>query len=456
MLGDFGVGSLTDDAAGKKLGASNRSMKSLAPNADDSTPAGTHLYTAPELFSGQRATVQSDLYSLGIVFYQLVIADLTRPLSPGWERQVADHTLRDDIGKCIDGEATRRFTSVSQLRDRLATLEPRRAEFEVSRLRRLTELRRRRHRQLAITFVGLLIAAIVGTVETVRWWRHRLVALPVHQAPAPPAPFMNADDLQNDEALFNWANQLAGRMDGKTEWFFTEFKAEQPASLPTPKPDGYEIRSFYRVFDLRHWSPVASSQLLKTLPTEPAIYTEKFILQKTRLTGSVHLRSQYRTSGFQMWWKLERPGDVLRRSRRVENMPESNVDSYELDVDLTNLGNDGKPFSVTVHGVVWNGFQDQELSQNPANEWDWAAVRIDGPTDTAALLILLPPSKECRLPVQTYESRIGDREMLRCRVSSTDYVDVPHGVIYQAFVNPEPGFIHAIRWQWTDRAGVSH
>jgi serine/threonine-protein kinase len=44
----------------------------LEASAAGSTPAGTPLYLAPELFAGQAATVQSDVYSLGVLLYHLL------------------------------------------------------------------------------------------------------------------------------------------------------------------------------------------------------------------------------------------------------------------------------------------------------------------------------------------------------------------------------------------------
>ena len=39
------------------------------------------------------------------MLYQMVVADLEKPLAPGWERDVDDDLLRIDIAACVDGEA---------------------------------------------------------------------------------------------------------------------------------------------------------------------------------------------------------------------------------------------------------------------------------------------------------------------------------------------------------------
>ena len=43
----------------------------MAATAGETTPGGTPAYMAPELWQGHQASVQSDLYALGLVLYQL-------------------------------------------------------------------------------------------------------------------------------------------------------------------------------------------------------------------------------------------------------------------------------------------------------------------------------------------------------------------------------------------------
>ena len=49
-----------------------------------------------------------------------------RPLAAGWERDVADELLRQDIAAAIDGNPDRRLASARELAQRLRTLESRR------------------------------------------------------------------------------------------------------------------------------------------------------------------------------------------------------------------------------------------------------------------------------------------------------------------------------------------
>lgn len=51
-------------------------LDELAPPADDAAFAGTLQYSAPELYRGHPATRQSDIYSLGVIAYQLLTGEL--------------------------------------------------------------------------------------------------------------------------------------------------------------------------------------------------------------------------------------------------------------------------------------------------------------------------------------------------------------------------------------------
>jgi serine/threonine-protein kinase len=101
------------------------------------TPAGTPVYLAPEIFQGKRASVQSDIYSLGVLLYHLVSTTfpvdgeslreitrmhergkvkLLREVHPGLPEQfvqVVERALQPDPNK--------RFSSAGQLEHTLVT-----------------------------------------------------------------------------------------------------------------------------------------------------------------------------------------------------------------------------------------------------------------------------------------------------------------------------------------------
>ena len=60
---------------------------------------GTLMYLPPEVLAGQTPTASADVYALGVMLYQLLAGDFRKPLSPGWEADIADPLLREDIAE---------------------------------------------------------------------------------------------------------------------------------------------------------------------------------------------------------------------------------------------------------------------------------------------------------------------------------------------------------------------
>jgi len=123
-LTDFGSGRLLQTDHLQGMGVTRLGLTMTQSALADSS-SGTPLYFAPELIAGQAPTVQSDLYALGIMLYQLAVADLRKPMAAGWERDVSDALLREDIAAATDGDPARRLGSVAELVERLRNLESR-------------------------------------------------------------------------------------------------------------------------------------------------------------------------------------------------------------------------------------------------------------------------------------------------------------------------------------------
>lgn len=156
-LSDFGIGSLTE--AGRAAGR-NITMVGFT-GALDSAGLGattTQMYAPPELLVGKPFTIAGDIFSLGVVLYQMVVGDLEAPLAEGWEDGVADPLLREDIARCVAGEEADRFASASELAQNLATLPQ----------RRKARVRRRVARIAALSSVILVAAVSVLAIVLVR------------------------------------------------------------------------------------------------------------------------------------------------------------------------------------------------------------------------------------------------------------------------------------------------
>ena len=135
-LADFGIGTLTDQ---DQLQGRNITMAGFTVelSTDDSSLATTRMYSPPELLAGRPFTVLGDIYALGVFLYQMAVGDLERPLAQGWERDIADLVLREDIAVCIEGDEEQRMGSAQGLAKRLEALPQRRRAARLKRLSRL-------------------------------------------------------------------------------------------------------------------------------------------------------------------------------------------------------------------------------------------------------------------------------------------------------------------------------
>ena len=126
-IADFGSASLLTPTRLNALGITNLGLTQTA-GSGAATLTGTLMYVAPEVFAGQSPTAASDVYSLGVLLYQLAAGDFRKPLAPGWEANVEDPLLREDIAAAACGDPSRRLSSAAALGARLEALDRRRAD----------------------------------------------------------------------------------------------------------------------------------------------------------------------------------------------------------------------------------------------------------------------------------------------------------------------------------------
>lgn len=126
---DFGAGHILEPDRLDDLGITRMGL-TLGQGAGTT---GTPLYMAPELLSGGAPTVRSDVYALGLLLYQLLAGDLTRPLASGWEQDVNDELLREDIAAATQVDPAKRLGSAGELQSRLLGLLQRHADRQASR-----------------------------------------------------------------------------------------------------------------------------------------------------------------------------------------------------------------------------------------------------------------------------------------------------------------------------------
>jgi len=162
-LTDFGIGLLTDPEALKREGITATGLTQTLLGGKSTSTSGTPMYIAPELIEGKPPTPQADIYSLGVLLYQMVIGNLSRALAPGWEQGVKDDLLREDIAACVHGDPASRLCDPAKLAERLRTLEARRSQREEEQ-RRATQEQRSAHRRRMAKRVSLYGGGIIAAV----------------------------------------------------------------------------------------------------------------------------------------------------------------------------------------------------------------------------------------------------------------------------------------------------
>jgi WD40 repeat protein/class 3 adenylate cyclase/tRNA A-37 threonylcarbamoyl transferase component Bud32 len=160
-LSDFGIGQVVSEEC---LAGVTRAGFTQTMLPSSSSHAGTQLYLAPELLAGDPATTRSDIYSLGVVLYQLLVGSFNRPLTSDWTEEIADPLLRDDLRHCVAGKPAERFVGAGQLAQRLRSLSARQAELTAHERAERRAAQRQRVALLAggAAALLLLLAIVLG------------------------------------------------------------------------------------------------------------------------------------------------------------------------------------------------------------------------------------------------------------------------------------------------------
>jgi serine/threonine protein kinase len=126
-LSDFGLACCSD---------------SRANGQSQTGPAGTVSYMAPEVAAGQAADVQSDMYSLGIMLYELTFGELPESASSDGPEETLrlrqsitvkfplewpsdrPETWKDFLSQLVHRDSRKRFPSYDQLISKLSTWQP--------------------------------------------------------------------------------------------------------------------------------------------------------------------------------------------------------------------------------------------------------------------------------------------------------------------------------------------
>ena len=214
LLADFGIGAIADRSLLEQQGiAAAGSTQTLLEVGSSRT--GTRLYQPPEASVGRPATIQGDVYALGVSLYQLLLGAFSKPIGMGWERDfhrsagvvvgsepisaagaknlqspsdrenlpTPNSTLEStspellellqaDIAECVDHDPARRLAGAALLAERLSTLDQRITTLQARRRAARQAVHQRRLRQaLAVVVVALVIVGGLGLFAYLQWQR---------------------------------------------------------------------------------------------------------------------------------------------------------------------------------------------------------------------------------------------------------------------------------------------
>ena len=215
-IADFGSALLLEPSRLEALGITRMGLTQTAA-LESSSFSGTLLYLAPEVFSGKPATAQSDVYALGVMLYQIVVGDFRKPLSPGWEEEVADPLLREDIAAAVCGDPARRLRSPAELAERLENLAARHAErdrLEGERQEQVLAERRRAEARTRRPWIALACVMLLALAASLYLLRRKSATPPVPSLKVVAVlPFQNAgNDKQLDYLSLPLADEVASTL----------------------------------------------------------------------------------------------------------------------------------------------------------------------------------------------------------------------------------------------------
>ena len=125
-IADFGIGDIAGEDLSAKPGGVSLAQRSLATASGSHTP----LYASPQQMRGQPADVRDDVHALGVIWWQLLCADLTQGAPTGrWmqhlEKDGHASVLVELLADCMEASTERRVASAAALAVKLReAIEP--------------------------------------------------------------------------------------------------------------------------------------------------------------------------------------------------------------------------------------------------------------------------------------------------------------------------------------------
>ncbi len=148
-------------------------------------------------------TMAADVAALGLLLYRIVVDDWDRTLLPGWEADIDDPLLRQDVADATMADPGRRLASAALLAERLRTLDARRAALvlrdreaeHAARMAARLERARLRRPWLVLAIASLALGLVGAGLAGLRAARERDRALRQERVTAAVNAFLTQDLL---------------------------------------------------------------------------------------------------------------------------------------------------------------------------------------------------------------------------------------------------------------------
>jgi eukaryotic-like serine/threonine-protein kinase len=372
---DFGLARLVPPP--EQLDADQATMPWESQQTAAGAVLGTIGYMAPEQVQGQRATERSDVFSLGLLFYELLsghaafeadtplsmVAAILRDTPPPL------HTLRSDvprqlsrlIERCLAKEPASRYASAAEIHQELLTI---RSSLDATAAAVSSRPR------------WPLMAAVVATVIAIAaaglWWRHETGMKWVREvAPAEVERLIELDDPVGAYQVVRRAQAIAPN-DTVVQQLWTNFIQMTPIISDPPGAE-VSIRNF--VSREGEWLSLGRT------PLQEAALPFGLVRFRVALDGFVATETAPEFFGSDAFFRLHRPeetpegmvaveGGEITFDSRTETVPFFWIDRFEV----TNA--EYKRF------VDAGGYQNRELWTEPFVDgdavlaWDEAMARL--------------------------------------------------------------------------------
>jgi hypothetical protein len=163
-LADFGLGASADPFPGASLGGATATL------GRELRGAGSPMYMCEEQRRRDPPDPRHDVYSAGIIWYQLLLGNFSRRLTPEWEEELRDRGVPENhvalIGRCIRGFKNRPVDGRSLVGEIDAIIRRLDEAKERQLAERAAETRRRAERsaELRSAIVRYAVAGAAGGI----------------------------------------------------------------------------------------------------------------------------------------------------------------------------------------------------------------------------------------------------------------------------------------------------